>query len=163
MLTDICCQTDAFTHCIFTVVSFRLYTQKKDLSAALTQDLPSWVRWVGKSSPEGGRWARLGFDPSFYKGKIFVFPFILSHICCKTTMFFFISFHIVKYLLQNSNVVYHVCGMLKAVETKNNMFRFPNAIINFFSQQIPFRHILIYIFFGGLQFVGHYFASGAYL
>jgi hypothetical protein len=102
---------------------------------------------VGKSSPEGGRWARLGFDPSFYKGKIFVFPFILSHICCKTAMFFFISFHIVKYLLQNSNVVYHVCGMLKVVETKNYMFGFPNAILNFFFAADTFpRYFNIYIF-----------------
>jgi hypothetical protein len=54
--------------------------------------------------------------------------------------------------------------MLKAVETKNYVHVwFPKRDITFFSQQIRFRDILIYIFFGGLEFVGHYFASGAYL
>ncbi len=144
MLTDICCQTDAFTHCIFTVVSIRLYTQKKDLSAALTQDLPSWVRWVGKSSPEGGRWARLGFDPSFYKGKqnlnflSFCLMFCWNYHCC----------------LQDRGEAQ------RGWKQKITCLFFPNAIFNFFSQNRNVSiDILFIIFFGGLERVGHFFCS----
>jgi hypothetical protein len=79
---------------------------------------------------------------------LFLFPFILSNIFCKTmlsTMF---------------------AGCSKLLKQKITCLVFPNAILIFFSQQIRFRDILIYIYiyiFGGLEFVGHYFAFGAHL
>jgi hypothetical protein len=91
-----------------------------------------------------------GLRPLFLQRTNFCISFHIVTYLLQNSNVFFISFHIVKYLLQNSNVIYHVCGMLKAVETKNYMFGFPNAILNFFFAADTFpRYFNIYIFWVG--------------